>query len=278
MSQTKTAQPSKAIQKFEEWTPGMAAEDAEASAKATNSIWLKLTVGSNVVRYLPAFPGKRPFRVVYMHQIQVPGTDYRSRFPCPRKESEGKDGCAACNFAQKLQAGANRLDQERGQKLLPDRRVFANVHPRNGDGTLVRVHEFGKKIHDQIIFFADKKKIDVTHPIRGMDVDIVRVGTGQFDTRYNVMLDVEGRSTLADDALELDGILDARFDLDRFAAFPTSQEIAAMMRGEKVDWRFGSGAGTASSRHDAPSAARRGPTASDMVDGDEVPGEGEFAD
>lgn len=227
-----------ALAGYEDWKPEDVAEEAaEAAAARTAGKYMgKFSEGRTVLRILPAKPGKKsPFRVVYRHFVDVPGVANAVKFVCPRMEA--KLPCRVCAKARQMQASSNPVDQKRGQRLMPQRRVMANAINRAGDGS-VQIVEVGKTVHEALLELRDPSKglgINFVHPTRGVDIFVLRKGTGQNDTEYKALPDPQGASPIADSNEEIEEKLAQMHDLDAECDPPTDEDIQKLLNGEKLE-------------------------------------------
>lgn len=245
------------------------AEQEEAKKASAGGKFLgKLPEGKTVLRYLPPRKGtKSPFRVVYRHYVDIPGVQHAVKFVCPRMEA--KLPCRVCTKARQMQASSNPVDQERGKKLLPRREVLANCFKRANPEDGVKIHSFGKTVHDQLMEIRDPDQglgINFTHPVTGRDIIIIRKGTGPLDTEYKVSVHPDGASPIADDAAKIREVLEQMHNLEAECTPPTDEEMQELLSGRKPQAR----------RPAAVGNEFGGPTASDRVyDGQVVDGEDE---
>ncbi len=195
----------------------------EDMAKGGGS-YIKLGVGRNVVRFIPALPGTKAFLMVHEHQINLPNGDYVS-FACPRLMD--KKQCMVCRKADKLKTTGNPADYDKAKSLFPRRRIYANVIDRRDEETGPKVFAFGKKVWEQLKVLRSDEDVggDFTHPEEGFDVIINRVGTGMTDTEYTV---IPGRTSPLGD-LEW---IDQQGSLARFAAILSEEEMRKRLGGK----------------------------------------------
>lgn len=237
--------PDSSLSLYEDFSLDAMAADKEEAKKASSGKMLgKLPEGKTVLRMLPPRKGQKlPWRVVYEHFVDIPGAG-NVRFVCPRLEA--KLPCPVCTKAKQMQASSNSVDQKRGEKLMPQRNLFANVINRRAPEEGVRIFKFGKKIQEQLLEIRDPDEglgINFTHPVAGRDLWIIRKGTGQFDTEYKVNVDPAGDSPLAADAAAMAELLQQMHNLDALAQVPTSEEIQELLSGRKPARRNDGGAG-----------------------------------
>lgn len=211
-------------------------DDLDDEIKASGSSeFMKLEVGSNVVRFLPAkASGKPAFKLIHEHFIEVPGRDKNVRFACARQMLKGKERCPACEAADNFKRGGNPVDRDRAKDYYPQAKFYANVLNRNDEASGPKILAFGKKIWDQLktIIKDPREGGDVTNPTnKGFDIIIERAGTGKNDTKYTVR-PARSDSPLADDPAEAQAIIEKSYDLDYYAAVPLFNDLVAMMAGD----------------------------------------------
>jgi hypothetical protein len=192
--------------------------------------FMKLSVGRNVVRFLPPKPGvTKPFRVIHQHYLRPPGSSGPVVLTCPRMEA--RKHCPICEEADRYKRSGNPADRDRAYELFPSRRVFANVIDRKDPEAGPKVLAFGKTVHEALIAIRkdDDAGGDFTNPNDGFDIIIEREGTGATDTKYKV-LPSRKQSPLGD----LDWI-EKQHDLERMAQIRSAEEIAKILSGEGDD-------------------------------------------
>jgi hypothetical protein len=222
------------IQKYGEYSEEAAEAEREEMGKGSAE-FMTLAQGDNVVRFLPPQPGKNsPFVITSQHYVTIPSKDKVVVFTCPRQML--KKPCPVCAQAERLNKGGNKADRDRAFKLFPQRKVFANVIDRNNPEAGPKVLGFGKKIHDALVVFRQNKRTggDFTHPLRGYDIVINRVGDG-LKTKYSVMAD-RASTPLAETPDEIDAILAVQNELERYAIVPELSDIREMLGlGDELD-------------------------------------------
>lgn len=210
---------------FQEYTKEM----AEAESRALNTGGhFKLKEGSNIVRFLPAklgWPG--PMAVASQHYVDVPGRDKAAVFVCPRVMA--KRPCIVCNQAERLVASGNQADKKRGEDMLPNNQVFANVVDRREPDKGPQKFRFGKQVHAFLKKLRDNAVAggDFTHPLTGFDLSIERTGTG-FDTKYNVLA-ARNSSPLHPDPVVMNNWIASQADIHAMTKVPTDEEICQLL-------------------------------------------------
>lgn len=214
-----------------------AKEQQEEAARASGrGIFVgKLPEGKSVFRVLPPMVGqKSPFRVCYEHYLEVGGQ--RNRFVCPAMETDAP--CPACAIAHRMMASKNQIDRKQGKQMSCKRRVFANVIDRKAPNDGPKIWGFGQTIHDKLTELRLDEDIggDYTHPVTGFDIVVIRSGTGQMDTEYNVVRKPE-KSPLSQDNVEMNGWLKSMHDLGRVVRVPPADDIEQMLQGRRPERR-----------------------------------------
>jgi len=201
-------------------------EDKKAEAIA-GSVFVNLTPGEHVLRFLPPPLGKEsPFRITAIHYIDaVPGLDKMVVFACPRVEL--KEPCPACAEVARLNSTKNPLDKERANRISASLKVYANVIERSNEDAGPRVIGFGKMIWDQLKAIRKNVRLggDFTDPTdNGFDIVITREGTGPRDTRYTVNAD-RNNSPLHTDAAVAQMWIDSQHNLEEFVDCNVPEEL-----------------------------------------------------
>lgn len=231
-------------------------EEAEADKKEIDqaggsNVFAKVVVGKNKYRVLPPPPGaKRPDgkpatwrRVTHVHYVDVPGVG-RAQIVCPRLEA--KRACVLCaeekrifQHSDKLEAEgklvAAEADRKRAKKLRAKRRAYANVidrnHPENGPMVL----GMSSTVEDGLVKIRQDEDEggDFTNPgPDGFDVLVMREGTGEFDTRYEVKRS-KNNSPLHEDAEQASAWIANQHNLERYCRVHSDEDIEKILRGEK---------------------------------------------
>ena len=215
------------------------AAEKESEEVKSESSFMKLKVGRNLVRILPPKAGRNsPFKVVRQHFIRLPGNDAPVVFSCPRNAEEGmRDRCPACEQAQKLRSTGLKVDRDKAWELMPKLRVFANVIDRNSEEDGPLVLGFGKMIFEELTALRKDEDAggDYTHPTKGFDVIIERQGTGKMDTSYSVRI-ARKESPITDDSKKMAAWYESMTDLDQFGLVKSYDEILELLG---VDQRGG---------------------------------------
>lgn len=221
------------LTKWGDWGDDQAKADTSLT-KAGQKNYLKLTVGDNIVRFLPPKPGKAtPLTATFNHFIEMPD-GRKVSFNCPRMMAQRP--CVACTKAQQLSESRSAVDKNAAKRMFPKLRVFANVVDRNSEALGVQVYGFGKTIMDELTSIRNnpRKGGNFTHPITGRDIIISRSGTTQNDTRYSVSPDIQA-TPLHQDSATVDFWLNTAYDLTSFAEVLDDETIRAKLNGEEVE-------------------------------------------
>jgi len=204
----------------------MEAEDKKADA-ISGSVFINLTPGEHVLRFLPAPPGvESPFRITALHYIDaVPGLDKMVVFACPRIEL--KEPCPACAEVSRLNSTRNPLDKERAMRISAGLRVYANVIDRANEEAGPRLIGFGKMIWEQLKAIRKNARLggDFTDPTaNGFDIIVTREGSGPRDTRYTVNAD-RNSSPLSQNETLAGQWLSTQHDLEQFVDCNVPEEL-----------------------------------------------------
>lgn len=218
------------LQKYGGFDLDEATEDErELAASGGANAFLKILPGKTKLRFIPPLPGKKWRRVSHVHYVDVPGSG-RASFVCPRLEA--KRHCRLCTQANKLLATGNDIDERKGKKLLPQRRCYSAVIDRNDPEAGARIYAFGRTVEQQLIEIRkdEDEGGDFVNPVDGIDITIIRKGTGALDTRYTVR--PGKRCALDDDAAAMNELIATQPNLEKWCRVPSDEEIDAILKGE----------------------------------------------
>lgn len=209
---------------------GFLLDDAEAldaeMGKGGSADWMKIRVGKNVVRFLPAPVGRKPFVLVKEHQLNINNTFIN--FACPKQM--GKKPCPVCKKIDQMKSTGNPADFERAKEWFPRKRIYSYCIDRNEPEVGPKLYAFGRKIWEQLKELREDEDFggDFTHPESGFDVVVKRKGTTKNDTAYSCR--ATRQSALGNDAwLPMVG------DLTRFAKILSEEEILEKLGGQAAD-------------------------------------------
>lgn len=215
---------------YEPYTPEQAERD-EQSLNRRNVPYMKgLKDGDNVLRILPGFPGKSPFRTVAKHWIEVPGIVKKVVFVCPRVEA--RLPCPVCAEAKKLADSGNRADYDLAKGMWPTTSSLCNVIDRDDEAAGVQVATLAKTVHAALVEIRKNVRVgaDFTDPEHGYDVIVHKDPKKKQGSPYTVMLAREA-TALADTPEQVEEWLRARVDLELGARVPTIEEIRGLLSG-----------------------------------------------
>jgi hypothetical protein len=203
--------------KFTKWSPAEAEQEfTDQQQEGGGNAYMKLVVGRNVVRILPAGPdGTSPFHRVWQHFLtKADGSMVAFECPWRGKSREGRQPCPVCEEANRLDKSGNPLDRDAARKLWPSRRAYANVVDRLDPDAGVKILAVGKMIYEELLGIAKDEDAggDFSDPIGGFDIVIGRVGTGQTDTRYSTKA-ARDNTPLAESDEAIEELLDQRHNL-----------------------------------------------------------------
>ncbi len=263
--------PNNTLALYGEFTPEANEEDIEESKSLYTSRMLgKLANGKTVLRmFPPRVDQKKPWIRVWEHYVDI-SSERTVQFVCPRVTAKLR--CRVCDKAKMMMASSNPLDRERGEDLLPQAQMYANVINRAAPHDGVKIMRFSGGILKTLQTIRDPAQgagVNFTHPITGYDLIINRTGTTKKDTRYAVMLDGK-QSMLGDDLAATNELLRQMHDLNELNSLLSDEDIQRKLAGEKVT-RPTQGAPQlpAHPTFDSPSTPKpaidRRPTAASMV-------------
>lgn len=186
--------------------------------------FFKPVQGKNIIRILPAAPGKTsPYKVVHQHYVQTPDKPNGVGFVCPAFAPE-RGPCPACKMSNELRATGNPVDRDRSFQLRAKSRVFVNVidraHPERGP----MPWGYGKQIKEELENIRTMLGVDVTHPEHGQDIILVRKGTGKNDTEYSVIASPQA-GPISTDPDEIAHWADMLPDLDQYGIVKPLAEL-----------------------------------------------------
>jgi len=174
------------VKNYGDWGVEQAEADLAKSQAEGAGDYLKLPLGTSVLRFLPPASGRSsPFVSVKQHFIEIPGGGQQKGvgFVCPR--AHGGERCPACEKADRLKATGNKADYEAAKKLYPKTRHFANVIDRSDPDRGVVIFPFGKTIYEPLLALRKTEGNFVDPGPKGFDIKITKSGSG-LDTEYMV--------------------------------------------------------------------------------------------
>lgn len=174
------------VRNYGDWGVEQAEADLAKSQAEGAGDYLKLPLGTSVLRFLPPAAGRSsPFVSVKQHFIEIPGggKDKGVGFVCPK--AHGGNRCPACERADRLKATGNKADFEAAKKLYPRTRHFANVVDRSDPDRGVVIFPFGKTIYEPLLALRKTEGNFVDPGPKGFDIKITKSGEG-LNTEYMV--------------------------------------------------------------------------------------------
>lgn len=216
------------------------AEENEQELSKGSSEFMKLAVGRNVVRVLPAMPGRKVFKVVSQHYLDVSGMDSAAVVVCPRLMN--KEECPICSKVEELRRSGNPTDKKLADRMYARKRVYCNVVDRKEPEAGPKVLNFGKSIQDQInkIRKDPDGGGDFADPVNGFDLIIERTGTGPTDTEYTV-LPARAVSKLSKDTDTANAWIENSADLETYANLMTLPQMREVLMGLNAPEEQGGG-------------------------------------
>lgn len=205
---------------------GFSLEASQKLAGDDKAGYMKLGVGKNIVRFLPPRLGEDFIVLLFQHYIKVDGAERATVFVCPRKMTNGKQRCPACERADALQNSGRVSDQKAAGSFIASKRWLTNVINRKNPDEGPRILAFGKTIKDDLRSIRENEVAggDFTHPEKGFDILIEREGTGKDDTKYKVLPARQSSKLNADPAVIAEWI-NRQADLRKMARIPTTEEV-----------------------------------------------------
>lgn len=236
----------------------------------------KFPVGTTILRIIPAAKGQTyPWLEVWQHFLKR--GEKTIVFNCPRKTDNMKDPCPACDEAFRLYNTDNPLDSTEAKKYWPKQKFLlaAIVRPKKGEEAdyTPKIIPVGKQIMDQLLEIRKGNETDpdepipprnITHPVKGWDVKIRRVGTKQEDTKYTatyrkggqvpLIYSIDDNGDASPDYEKINNILENPVNLEGQVNLPADNKIRKLMSG---------GAASSEGTRQVGSGSGRGRTASD---------------
>lgn len=225
--------------------------ESRGGGGGSNTSYLKINDGRNVVRVLPPREGAESFeQEVFVHYgVNKTQNDNGKTVTCPTTHGEDK-ACPICEATKQLFKLSKKKDdrfEKEAKRMGRKKRVYYNVISRDEDlsaysykdnkwvktvdGTEVeespvKVMNSGVNVLKAIFgLIVDPEYGDVTDPVEGLDLIITKTGSG-FDTKYEV------KSVRKESPIGLEGWETALTDLSVFARVKTYEEIVAIVDGE----------------------------------------------
>ncbi len=205
-------------------------EDAERilkelseAPKAIQSDFYKTVKGKNVVRFLPALPGREAIQFIWKHTVTIDGKPVM--FTCPRMQA-GKP-CAKCKQADELRRSDNEVDRKSANKSFPNKRGMANVYNRSAD--CVQVFDMAQTIYTPLLNLVGNGFSIFNPSAEGVDVVVVREDKSN-KVEYAVQPSGK-RSALHADPKRAEELIAQQFDLSKYAQLPSAEFIADVMEG-----------------------------------------------
>jgi hypothetical protein len=184
-------------------------------------VWMRLKVGPNVIRILPPKSSKVFYVETAYHQnIPDAQTGEAGNEPCRKVIGES---CPLCDLGKELRKSKNQAEVDFADYFYPPRKAFYfNVLDKSD--SKVKVLRAGVMIMKDIFkYFSSDEWGNLDHPIKGVDINIERVGTTRDDTEYAVVPKRES-TPLASTEEEIQRIIDSQFDISVLAKFPSLEE------------------------------------------------------
>ena len=224
------------LTKYRGLNTGALQKQHEEAKSFTESDFMNLTEGKNVLRFMP-FPLEKIitttqgqetdesiFEIVMQHFIRATDEMKPAVFACPRLH--WKCQCIGCKATMKLAATGNPLDQKIAKGWEPNFQVYANVIDRKNEEKGPRVLRFGRTIYNALCSIAqdEEKGGDFTDPGKdGFDIIITRTGTKKENTKYEVQASRKS-SALGDEAW-----IEMQHDLRQFKKKYTDKELLKLL-------------------------------------------------
>ena len=225
---------------------GSYSEDAAKEAKKTidsagSGDFIKIKEGRTKLRILPPPAGKEsPFVEVWKHYVRF--GDELIVMVCPRLTDKQGDRCVICDEVKELRASGKPSDRNKGYDMRAQLKAMANVVDRKNPEKGIQVWELTQGQYDELVAIRTDPDdpCDFTHPLKGYDIHIDRVGTSKEDTKYSV--DIARRSSpLAADEDGEDGYdydtmnewIEDQSDLVSYKSLPSDKDLQSALEGER---------------------------------------------
>lgn len=209
-------------------------EASETPMRNQNKIaYLKLTAGNTKVRILPGLDPSSPDKDFYCKA----GTHYwanpnNPKLPVPcNKTKNPRAQCVICDKVNELKNSLNKADNAEAEKLRARVRYYMGVIPREGeDAGKIMVYPAPKMIYTKLLsLMEDPEWGDITNPEDGLDITLIRTGTGK-ETKYDAV-PARVNSAISENPKEVADALAAQPELWRFREAPVQEEVVKFMAG-----------------------------------------------
>ena len=203
------------------------AEQAKRS-RFSNSM-IKFPEGKTVVRVMPPRLGQKvPWIAVSEHWLKLPTGDIH--FSCPLAANGGR--CPACEKERQLLGSGAPADTAAAKKVAAKLRYYANAIERSKENEGPKLMPFGTMIFNKLDKLLRDPDVggDFTHPTQGFDLIVMRTGTGEQDTKYDVFPHRDRPSPLNADAEMMGQWLKSMSDLSIKQRVLTYDEIVDMIK------------------------------------------------
>ena len=226
-------------------------------ATGTSMNFLTINDGRNLVRILPPREGADMFyEEAWVHYGVGKSKDNKGTMVvCPTTAKEGAK-CPMCELSKEFKRLSKKKDDsydKQAKGVYRKKRVYYNAIDRNEDLSVyeyktegeeskwvntktgedespVKVWGSGVGIFKSILaLIVDPEYGDVTDAEEGLDLIVVKTGSGQFNTEYGVT------TVRKETPVGFDGWETAMNDLSTLIVPKTYDEIAGLMEGKEVD-------------------------------------------
>lgn len=203
---------------------------------------LFLKEGETVVRVLPPWSDEGIwYRKIFEHPAKN-ANGFFEPVICPKKMEDSE--CPFCEEGNKLYHAGGEDNVKAAKELRWQTKYFLNVgvisspDPETNLKSGVKILKIGKKILDQILDYdqdASGGWGDITNLKGGLNLKIVRRGTGQFGTEYQVK-PIPKRTNILDQFKEAGVESVEPFDLDAVVEIKSVDELKNVLhsQGKKV--------------------------------------------
>lgn len=179
-----------------------AAEQFNEKAKAargSGGYFKKFPEGKTVVRIMPPRIGQKvPWVVVSEHYLKLPTGDVS--FVCP--VAAGTGPCPACTREKQLLSTGLDADTKQSKSFAAKLRYYCNAIDRSCENEGPKIMPFGVMIYKKLYTLLTDPDVgfgDFTNVNSGCDLIIVRTGSGETDTKYDVIAHKSGATPLCRD-------------------------------------------------------------------------------
>ena len=215
----------------------LAKVQAEIDSTHGNAKFWKLKPGRHKFRLIADWPNSRGvyFRDIATHYNVGPE---KAAVVCTKMTSslavKSDRHCWLCDKVVELMGSDRPADQKMGEAMRANTRYIMNVYvrPTATEGGGLKIAQFPKTVHDAIyeLVMYPEDHGEITDLAEGHDIIIEREGSG-LETRYSTTPATKA-TPLHTTEKEINAILEAAVDLNKFAIAASSEKMEAIFNGD----------------------------------------------